>query len=137
MIIKDIPVNNLESSSISLVKGWYGLEDWSGTPTRWIENDAILAIESDQNRMADLTFQAVSFIRPRTLEIYDSNDNLIGRAIIPRNLNSVGMPVSLKSGTNTLRLHIPEGCEIPYDVTEGKSSDIRCLSVAVQNMTLS
>lgn len=122
---------------IKYFKNWHGLEDWDGTSTRWIENDAILAIESDQNRTADLTFQAVSFIHPRTLEIYDSNDDLIARAIIPRSLNSVDMPISLKIGTNTLRLHIPEGCEIPYDVTEGKSSDIRCLSVAVQNMTLS
>lgn len=124
-------------SALEYGKGWHGLEDWDGTSTRWIENDAILAIESDQNRTADLTFQAVSFIHPRTLEIYDSNDDLIARAIIPRSLNSVDMPISLKIGTNTLRLHIPEGCEIPYDVTEGKSSDIRCLSVAVQNMTLS
>jgi hypothetical protein len=117
--------------------GWHGLEDWDGTPARWIENDAVLIIEAEENRTAELSFMVRSYNRPRTLEVYDSGDRLIGEATVSPRFARVEMPVYLKEGANSFRLHIPEGCESPREVTGGESPDGRCLSLGIKEIKIS
>lgn len=138
-LIRDILINDdgkLSSSSSSLSDGWHGLEDWSGAPSRWMENDAILMIDSEENRTTELSFRARSYNRPRTLELYDSEDNLIGEAAISENFREIKMPIELEVGANSIRLHTPEGCDRPSEVSEGKSKDGRCLSLAFQEVKI-
>jgi hypothetical protein len=135
-LVRDILIVDEESMSASLGDGWHGLEDWSGTPSRWMENDAILMIDSEENRTAELSFRARSYNRPRTLELYDSEDNLIGEAAISENFREIKMPIELEVGANSIRLHTPEGCDRPSEVSEGKSKDGRCLSLAFQEVKI-
>ena len=113
---------------------WYGLEDWCGTPTRWMKNDAILIIYSDEVRNASLSFNALSFHRPRTLEIYVNGQPHIEAEVPIEGFVAVGLPIDLKKGVNTVKLHVPEGCDRPYDIVE--CNDKRCLSLAIQNINI-
>jgi len=123
-------------SSISLGDGWHGLEDWSGTPTRWIENDAVLLIESEENRTAELSFHARSFYRPRTLEMYAGDALEMREVINASEFAAIKMPVHLKEGTNIMRFHVPGGCERPCDITQLKNPDARCLSLVFHDITV-
>jgi len=131
----NIFISNQQSSVISIYEGWHGLEDWDGTPARWMENDATLMIYSNDNRVVDLSFNAVSFYRPRSVEIC-VNDLLQMEAEVPSDrFVTTRLPgVSLKEGANIVRFHVPEGCERPADIKELNNPDSRCLSVAVRDI---
>jgi hypothetical protein len=118
------------------VQGFYKVEDWSGTPTRWMQADSSLEASSPENCTAILSLSAMSFYSSRVLEIYN-NDNLLVRSAVPSSgYVKVTTPVRLSKGTNTIRLHVLEGCEKPRNIRELNNSDYRCLSMAVQNITL-
>lgn len=138
LIVYEIPNAEIDPF-LALSGGWHGLEDWDGTPTRWMENDATLMIYSDENRTADLNFNALSFHRPRSIEIY-VNDLLQMQTMVldPKDgFKKVIVPgISLKEGANIVRFHVPEGCERPSDMKELNNSDSRCLSVAVQDIKM-
>jgi hypothetical protein len=130
-------VNPKKRDTIQLLWGWYGLENWHGTPTRWMSDDAILMIYSDENRTADLSLQALSFHRPRTLELYVNDRPRIWAEEVPSTgFVVVKVPISLNDGANLVRFHVPEGCERPCDIPELKNKDNRCLSLAFQNVTI-
>lgn len=135
IVVYKIKTDSISKNLImSLGASWHGLEDWGGTPTRWMENDATLIIESEEDRTAVLSFQAISFYRPRTLEMY-AGDGLEMREVINASgFAAIKMPVHLKGGTNFIRLHVPEGCERPRDIPQLKNSDERCLSMAFQDV---
>jgi len=115
--------------------GWYDLENWTNTSIRWMQGSATLIINSDRDRTASLSFKALSFYRPRTLEIY-SGESLVARSSVLTSFVNVSAPIRLIKGTNIVRLHTLEGCERPCDKPELNSLDDRCLSIAVQNVTL-
>lgn len=119
-----------------LEEGWHGLEMGSGTPTRWIQTEATFRLCSDINTTSNLSFRAISFHRSRTLEIY-SNDILLNYSTVPTHgFVEITTPVYLHAGVNTIKLHIPEGCERPRDMKELNNLDPRCLSIAVQNVSI-
>jgi hypothetical protein len=125
-----------DSNTIFLDKrGWYGIENWGGASTRWIERYAILCIYSANNNTALLHFDALSFYRNRTLEIITDNDMGVRQAI-PMNLSSVTVPIRLTKGANTVQINVLEGCERPSDFKELGNTDSRCISVAIQNISL-
>jgi len=118
-------------------EGWHHLENWDGTATRWMSDDATLMIYSDENRTADLSFQALSFYRPRTLEIYVNDLPHIWAEVPTEGFVMVkAPPISLNEGANIIRFQVPEGCERPCDIPELENRDSRCLSVAVQNVAI-
>jgi hypothetical protein len=55
---------------------------------------------------------------------------------VPVSLINVSTSILLSKGANTVRFHVPEGCERPSDKPELNSTDERCLSVAIQNVAL-
>ncbi len=137
LIIYEVPTNVSSSSFISLSGGWHALENWGSTPTRWMENDATLMIYSDEDRTVNLSFKAHSFYRLRTLEIYVNNLPHIWAEVPSEGFMMVNVPsISLNEGANIVRFHVPEGCESPIDISELNNVDPRCLSVAVQNITI-
>ena len=115
--------------------GWHGIENWTGTQTRWMQADATILAISPDNRTATLGLQALSFYRNRTLEI-TGDGALAVRVAVPTVFMNVSVPIHLAKGTNTVRLHVPEGCERPSDIKELNNPDSRCLSIAMQNLTL-
>lgn len=117
--------------TIAFASGWHGQEN----PHRWMQDNGAIFIYSDQNRTAILSLQAFSFYRPRTLDVY-SGDKLVGQVAVPVSLINVSVPIHLAKGANTVRLHVPEGCERPSDKPKLNNPDSRCLSVAVQNLTV-
>lgn len=139
IIVDWVKVDTIESNNgvISLSDGWHGLEYWNNTPSRWIENDATLIIESKENRTAELSFQAISFYNPRTLDIYMNNDLEITAEICNTNFVVVEKKVNLNSGSNIIRFHARDGCERPCDYPSLNNLDNRCLSIACQNINLS
>lgn len=116
--------------------GWHDLETWGGIPTRWMDNEASLLVYSDENQTIDLNLQIISFYRPRTLETYVNEILWTQTKILPEEFIIVSMTITLIEGPNIIRFHVPEGCERPCDISELNSGDRRCLSIAVQNVTV-
>jgi len=127
--------SQIDAIPITFNSGWHGTEDWSGVPTHWMQSDGTLAAFSPRNLTTNISLDALSFYRNRTLEIY-SGDNLVMRENVPTSFMNVSVPVTLKEGLNILRLHVPEGCERPCDIKELNNPDSRCLCIAVQNITV-
>jgi hypothetical protein len=126
---------NPTAISTSFSTGFNGFESWSGVPTQWMDPNATLSFSSPVNRSFNLSLRAMSFYRPRTLEIYVGNE-LAGRSAVSNTtFTDVNAHMRLVKGTNTVRLHVPEGCERPSHIKEINSQDSRCLSIAVQNVT--
>lgn len=121
--------------------GYVQLEGWSevqypgGIPTRWMSNDAITEIFTSKNQTVNMSFDVISFYRPRTLEIY-SDSNLYAQMSVPTNFIDTNIPLNIKKGKNAFRFHVPEGCEIPTAIPELNNTDPRCLSLAVRNITI-
>lgn len=123
------------SNRADLLSGWHGLENWGGIPTRWMSDEATIMICLDTNQTAELGLQALSFYRPRSLDIY-INDILCTRTKLSSSrFQSIIIPIQLNE-TNIIQFHVPEGCERPCNIKEFKSEDRRCLSIAVQNITI-
>ena len=118
---------------VECLSGFYDIENWSGTPTRWMQSEATLLIFSSEEGTANLSLQALSFYRPRTLEVY-CRGKLAARVAVSTSFINVGVTLRLAKGANTLRLQVPEGCERPSDKPELNNPDSRFLSLAAQNL---
>lgn len=123
------------TNTILFTNSFYGQENWEDIPTRWMQSDSTLAVFSPRILNANISLDVLSFYHNRTLEIYSGNA-LVTRAIIPTSFLNVSAHVALEKGLNILRLHVPEGCERPSDRQELNNPDSRCLSIAVQNITV-
>ena len=137
MIVYNVPQVDPNSclNSTIFADGWSIRENWDGIPTQWITDAAGLFWISNENRTAHITLRAISFHRPRTLEVY-SGDRLTASVTVPcEYFINITAPLYLTKGKNAIRLHVPEGCERPVDIKELNNPDPRCLSIAVQNVT--
>jgi len=133
--IKDLKKEKKEML-IMFGDGWHESENWAGTPTRWMRDDANIIISSPEDCTVKLSFHVFSFYRNRTLEFYKGSD-LVERIEVPTNFIEVSVPVRLIKVTNIIRLHVPEGCDRPCDKRELNNPDCRCLSVAVKDIAIS
>jgi len=126
-----------EKPFMVLDRGWYGLESWNNITTRWISNDAVLYIYSGEDQIANLSLKALSFLSPRTLKVYVAEKpvakSLVGSAAFAQ----ITIPISIIKGYNAVRFHVSEGCVRPIDIPGLNNPDSRCLSIAMQNITLS
>lgn len=136
MVVYEVEKEHL-NSFIVFNGGWHDIEKWSGIPTRWMSESASLLVYSNENRTANLCLNLFSFKRPRTIEIYLNERQLMMRQeISSEDFVAVKAPLNLNKGTNIIRFYVPEGCERPYDIPELKNDDRTCLSVAVRNITI-
>jgi len=131
--------SNIDLSGIIIYgsNGYHAYETWDGILTRWMRAEAMLTLFSSENRTANLTLRAKSFYRPRTLEVYNGEDRAASVAVPSNRFINATIAIRLMKGANTVRLHVPEGCERPCDIKELNNPDSRCLSIAVQNIALS
>jgi len=135
-IISLVRLKDISEYEILQANGWHGLESWNDIPCRWMLSDATFVVFSPDNRTANLSLRALSFFRPRTLAIYVGEELATQVAVPSTDSIDVTAPVMLAKGMNTMRLHVLEGCERPCDIKELNSLDCRCLSIAVQNITV-
>ncbi len=133
--VQNLALGERKSGQLKYLKGFYNIENRYGIPSRWMQANATLLVNSSENRTATLSLQAQSFDRNRTLEI-STGGAPATQVAVPTSLINVNVPLQLAKGENTVRLHVPEGCERPCDIKELNSSDDRCLSVAVQNLSV-
>ena len=120
---------------VKLGPGFYELESWSDIPTRWMKEEAIISIYSGDNRTIHLSFQATSNYHPGTLMISQENERLF-TTTVPINFVPVETSMNLIKGENIIHLRILEGCEKPADIPSLKNNDSRCISIAIQNITI-
>ena len=123
------------SSIIFGSSGFYANENWSSISTRWMKSDGTFAILSPYNGTSYMNLNALSFYHNRTLEAYCDDELLMG-VDVPTSFINIIIPLDLTKGVNTIRLHVPEGCERPCDIKELSNPDSRCLSIAIQNVTV-
>ncbi|HWQ18448.1 MAG TPA: hypothetical protein VN455_01630, partial [Methanotrichaceae archaeon] len=121
---------------MALGTGFYELENWSGMPARWMQPDAVILAYSPENHTVNLRLQAVSFYNPRTVEIYAGSRLMARAAVNSTSFVNVTAHVPLIKGENIIRLHVPEGYDIPGDMPELNNTDDRHLSLAVRNVTI-
>ena len=119
---------------IGFSNGWHKAESWNDITTRWMYSDAFLLLNRNVDKILNLKLNVMSFCRPRTLEIY-SGDLLLGRWSVPTNFVEISN-VPIVPDSRVLRLHVLEGCDRPCDHPELNNPDTRCLSLAVQNVSL-
>ncbi|ABK14859.1 hypothetical protein [Methanothrix thermoacetophila] len=129
-------IKDISDYSIMKLAGWYGIELWNNVPTRWMQDDAKVALKSPDNQTCEMSLQATSFYHPRTLEIYAGDEKILTVEIPSDGFINLSVPVSLVEGMNVIRMHVPEGCERPCDIKELNNPDSRCLSIAVQNLKI-
>jgi len=122
-------------SKVWLEDGWHELEMWGTIPTRWVSQNATIVIDSTEDYVARLNFSALSFHHPRSLEIY-SEDRMIYRMTVSKNISSVTIPIHLNKGENIIRFYVPDGSERPCDIPKLNNEDSRCLSVAIQRVMI-
>lgn len=138
-IVYEIPIKKpMKHSGLEakLRVGWHRPEFWDITTVRYINNEAILEIFSDVNRTAILNFEAMSFNRPRNLEISKDNNQIFQGIFKNTNFINTVVSINLNEGENFIKLYVSEGCERPIDIPTLNSKDNRCLSLAIKNITL-
>jgi len=116
-------------------EGWNNMELWNGLPTSWMKSNATLTVYSDRDFPATLSFRVLSFHTDRNLQVF-YRDNLVTQTIVPTSFITASIPIDLKRGSNQVRFYVPEGCDRPADIPELNNIDGRCLSVAVQNLSI-
>lgn len=116
---------------------WYAIENWNGTPARWIASSATLIVYSDRNLCTRLSLQLQSFNCQRRLTIRltgeEDRDNTMA---IPTDPISITMMLSLKSGFNSVEFRVLDGCQRPCDIPELRNPDNRCLGIAFRKITI-
>ena len=133
--VNSVYMSKLESGSIILKDGFYGVENWENKPVRWMNNNSNLYLYSDTNLDTTLRIEAMSFYRTRSLEIY-VNGEPVSVNTVPANFTRIEFPLSLKEGMNFIQLIVPEGTEKPLDIPEFGSKDSRDLSIAIREIKL-
>ncbi len=136
----EYPENNAsrlsrQSENYEYLYGWHSAENWDGVPTRWMGDEAILMINSNCLKKANLSFRAISFHHDRNLKISDEQGQDILQTV-STDPTIINIFINLKEGPNTIRFTIPEGGERPCDISELSSDDSRCLGIAIQNISV-
>jgi hypothetical protein len=121
--------------ALAQMTGWYNQEQWDGISTYWINGDAGLLAFARENCTARLSLNAMSFFQPRKLIVY-ANDIEGLNEEIPTGFKKITGLIILNKGFNNLRLFVPDGCSRPADNPSLMNSDGRCLSLAIQNLSI-
>jgi hypothetical protein len=94
-------------------------------------NDAVIYVRVDHGGSYQLSFTVHPFARPRHLQVF-IEDELVQEYHVGGMQTYVTPAFPLSGGEWTpLRLHVPEGCEVPSQVMKGLKDD-RCLSMLFQ-----
>ncbi len=135
---RDITTNSGDNNItyISLINNWHNLENWDGTPVRWMSNNATMVVLAKAKLNHSIEFEVISFNKPRTLEIYQGDILIDEINVFHDRFIWVSIITQFKEGENSIRLQALEGCDYPKQVLGGEINDPRCLSFALRNINI-
>ena len=114
---------------------WHPLEKVGEVPSRWMVNDGVIYARVDTEGSYELALTAHPFGGPRHLQVF-VGDDLLEEYQVGGMQSYVTSPFWLGGGEWTpIRFHVPEGCEVPSEVTSEQDDD-RCLSMLFQQLDL-
>jgi hypothetical protein len=91
-------------------------------------NDATLYVKPDTEGRYQLALVVHPFREARHLQVF-VDEELVEEYEVGGLQDYLTSPFVLKGGQwTTIRFHVPEGCEVPSEVTAGET-DARCLSM--------
>jgi hypothetical protein len=122
---------------ISLGEGWNNLENWTGTPTRWMKDCSTIIINSEMDRTMKLDMRALSFSSNKNIKICLDGVQQLEDTVSTTSFVHLSAPINIHSGNNTLRIEALEGCQRPCNILDLGNEDPRCISIAIQNISLS
>jgi SAM-dependent methyltransferase len=125
----------LSIPSAIFLKEWHSCEDWNGSPARWMGNEAAILVPSEINRLVKINLLAISFHLPRNMEIY-ADGVLSHTALVSIEPTRIFVEMRLMKGISTIMFKSIEGCERPCDIAELENKDQRCLSFAIQDISI-
>ncbi len=118
---------------ITLKDNWYSIGS-EKIPHRYMSNNASILIYSTENRTSNISFDVLSFYEPRILQVYINNE-LIHEEKISTDFTKIKIQLNLNKDSNILKFYTPNGCLRPIDISKLNDKDLRCLSLAYQNIT--
>ncbi len=114
---------------------WHAVESIDGMPSRWMVNDGTIHVRVETEKRYRLAVAAHPYAGPRHLRIF-VGDDLLEEYHVGGMQSYVTSPFWLGGEEWTpIRFHVPEGCEVPSEVTSGQDDD-RCLSMLFQQLDL-
>ena len=114
---------------------WHPLETVGEVPSRWMVDDGVIYARVDTEGSYELALTAHPFGGPRHLQVF-VGDDLLEEYHVGGMQSYVTSPFWLGGGEWTpIRFHVPEGCEVPSEVTSEQDDD-RCLSMLFQQLDL-
>ena len=111
--------------------GVYSTENWI-----WLQSNVSIPIYSEHSRTANLSLSALSFYKPRSIEIFIGDKYVAevrANPVVPVEAN---ITVNLMQGTNLILITSPKDCDKPCDKPELGNPDCRCLGVAISKAGL-
>ncbi len=122
-----------ERPFLRLGQGWHEVERQAWGPFRWIERDrAEVFVVLPGESTVELTFQAVSFLHPRRLEVW-AGKAPVATLEVAASLQPYRLQLRLPAGETRLEWRT-DGYDIPAEVGAGK--DPRAVSVGVSGLRL-
>jgi hypothetical protein len=135
IIAYEANVPKLQGIFTFLLDGWWDIEHWNGVPGVWMTNNGAIAVISSSPEVIRLSFCATTSYITTTLRVFLNNELIGVFQISPTSSSHILISgLSLREGTNRISLN-SEHSFIPAEIT--KSPDMRCLSIAVQNVEIS
>lgn len=120
---------------LMLGEQWHPIEYIDGVPSRWMVNDGTMYVRVEAEGRYWLALVANPFRQPRHLQIL-VGEELVDEYHVGGMQSYLTSSFVLKSGEWTsIRLHVPEGCEVPSEVVDA-SRDDRCLSMLFQQIDI-
>jgi hypothetical protein len=118
---------------LRLGQGWHEVESQAWGPFRWIRRDlAELFVVLPEEEEVTLSFQGVSFLKPRRLEVW-WGDEKAAELEIAASLQPYQFSVTLPAGETRLEWRV-EGYDVPVEA--GTGEDPRELSVGISELRL-
>jgi hypothetical protein len=120
-----------------LGENWHEVENWTGVPTRWMENNATLIIvnPSTENLRLDLRARAYGAFQPRSLVVSCNEVQVRSFEIttFPRGID-LEFSILIAPGENVIKFHCPEGVAIPSMLSAWASN--KHISIAFQSIQI-
>ena len=132
MVVYEVKKNNL-APFMMLGNNWHEVEIWQGSPFRLMSNNATIQIINPTNETieAKLKFVVTSIYQPGTLNLYINNKQIesYNIGVIHPNKTNISTPtITIRPGSNIVKLYTPEGV-----VVHGDSREV---SMGFQNVRL-
>ncbi len=115
--------------------GWWELEKWDNTYTRWMKDNGTLFVYSPSESNYNLSFSSLSIYNNKTLQVFVNGYKVYENGITP-SFTNITVPIYLNEGNNTILFSSPEGSIRPCDIKEFNSTDTRNLSFAIRNLSI-